>query len=206
MVSLRYSIIVFAVVTLGGFNGCDGKKDDPVSKRSSVKVQLPEKPSLKEPQYKRVHGDGMLTVEGLLRERDAHLNREVSVRGKVETLKLCDEVQEEPSKKASSVLKNTKKSASSRKAKKAEVVLEPEVSWKCKPQPFALLIDEQGSTRHKLRVGGTMGSRLAHLKVGETVELKGTFQVVTPNKKYMDQQGLLVLKDVQPPPGIQPAE
>ena len=58
--------LVLSLVQLG----CDNKDEDVTSNRSSVKVQLPAKPDLKKPTYKRVHGDGVLTVEG--RGRGAH--------------------------------------------------------------------------------------------------------------------------------------
>jgi hypothetical protein len=174
--------------------GCDSADEGVLSARSSVKAQLPAKPALTQPQYKRVHGDGVLTVEGLLRERDAHLKSRVKVRGKVEAVTLCDKVVEE------SPMELEGKSKKKQRGKVVALVVpaEPIVSWNCNPQPFALLVDAEGSSRHKLRVGGTMGSRLADLKVGQLVDLEGDFSLVSPNRKYVDQQGVLFLTDVKP--------
>jgi hypothetical protein len=178
--------------------GCDSADEGVVSARSSVKAKLPTKPALTEPQYKRVHGDGVLTVEGLLRERDAHLKSQIKVRGKVESIVLCDKVVEENPTET--------EDTSKRKARGKVVALvipaEPIVSWKCKPQPFALLVDVGGSPRHKLRVGGTMGSRLADLKAGQVVDLEGNFSLVSPNRKYVDQQGVLFLTNVKAPESV----
>ena len=198
MISSRHTLIVASIVLFSWHFGCDSNEEDVTSKRSGIKVQLPDKPELKKPSYKRVHGDGVLTVEGLLRERDAHLNRQVTVRGKVDMLKLCDAVEEEAPAVAEKPVNKSRRGKAGKKADDEAVVVEKITTWKCKPQPYAILVDSEGGQRHRLRVGGTMGSRLASLKVGEMVDLNGTFDVVSPNRKYMDQQGVLFLQDLGP--------
>tara|TARA_B100000674_G_scaffold470211_1_gene457833 strand:- start:912 stop:1538 length:627 start_codon:yes stop_codon:yes gene_type:complete len=199
MISSRYTLIVASILLSSWQFGCDSKDEEVTSKRSGVKVQLPDKPELKKPSYKRVHGDGVLTVEGLLRERDAHLNRQVTVRGKVDMVKLCDAVQEEAPGITAKPADKIRREKARKKTGNEPVVVETITTWKCKPQPYAILVDSEGSQRHRLRVGGTMGSRLASLKVGEMVDLNGTFDVVSPNRKYMDQQGVLFLQDLGQP-------
>ena len=196
MVARRHILIFSSLLLAPWHYACEGQAEDVTSTRSSVKVNLPAKPELVKPSYKRVHGDGVLTVEGLLRERDAHLNRDVTVRGKVDMLKLCDAIEEEAPKQVVPVKtrRDSKRQGNSAEEPPAEKIL----TWKCKPQPYALLVDAAGSKRHRLRVGGTMGSRLASLKVGEMVDLSGKFDVVSPNRKYIDQQGVLFLRDLAP--------
>jgi hypothetical protein len=163
---------------------CGGENKVEISKRTQAKIDLPAKPRLAPPAFQRQHSDGVLTVEGLLRERDAHLGRDVEVRGKVKTLSLCDRVETEPPPVASP----------NRQAPHPKARAQPEeIEWNCHPQPYALLVDQNGDGRHELRIGGQMTSRLASLKVGQVVDLKGTFDIVSPNRKYVDQRGLLFL-------------
>ena len=185
------------MVLLAGISvGCDAKTDDVVSPRSGINVQLPSKPELRKPRYKRTHGDGVLTVEGLLRDRDAHLNREVTVRGKVDRLHLCERTAQE-------TIPAQPRGGSSRRLNRAEkgtggvelAVGSDQTVWKCRQQPYAMLVDTRGNERFRLRVGGSMRSRLASLKEGELVDLTGEFDVVSSNRKYMDQRGVLYLRD-----------
>ena len=163
---------------------CGGEKKVEISKRSQAKIDLPAKPRLAPPVFQRQHSDGVLTVEGLLRERDAHLGREVEVRGKVKILSLCDRVEKEVAPVGGS---------NPRVADPKARAQQEEIEWNCHPQPYALLVDQSGDGRHELRVGGHMTSRLASLKVGQIVDLKGSFDIVSPNRKYVDQRGLLFL-------------
>lgn len=155
---------------------CGGETESLLSKRSSVAVDLPAKPTLHPPTYVREHPDGVLTVEGLLRDPEPHVGRDIQVRGRVDALVLC---KKRPARQAPGEAGDPTSDA-----------------WICASQPHAFLVDRIGDKRHRLRLAGSMESRLSSLTIGEQVDLRGTFDLVSPQGKYVDQHGLLFLPSV----------
>ena len=171
---------------------CGGGETREPSPRSTIQVSLPAPPQLKPPVYKKAFPDGVLTVEGLLRNRDRFLQQTVRVRGIVERVALCQEV----------------KRPVQRRKKRKRRQKEPTVStrtpvWDCPLPPYAILVDGTGSTRFRLRVGGDMSSQVAKMTQGETAVVEGVFDLVSPGGRYVDQQGLIFLPKVEPPKGPQ---
>jgi hypothetical protein len=162
---------------LGLGPGCDEKEKHPVSPRSSTRVQLPDTPDLTRPPRPLQHPDGVLTVEGVLRQRDQWLGKPVKVRGSVAELRVCP--------------------AALAAVDAAAPVVDPPP---CNPPPSATLTDSGGSPRFRLLVAGSMLSELTGLRLGETTTLEGQLLMLSPDRKYLSQAGLLYLPDRPPPP------
>ena len=175
---------VFVLVACGG-----GEAREP-SPRSTIQVTLPAPPQLKPPVYKKAFPDGVLTVEGLLRNRDRFLQQSVRVRGIVERVVLCQEVKRP-------VLRRKKR----KRRQKDPVASKRKPVWHCPLPPHAILVDGTGSTRFRLQVGGDMSSPVAQMTQGQTTVVEGVFDLVSPGGRYVDQHGLIFLPNIKPPAG-----
>ena len=179
---MKNSKLGLILLTLPLWVGCTHESKVELSSRSKIKVTLPAKPALVRSKYRRTYDDGVMTVLGLLNHRDSYLKTTLKVRGVITGLALCP----------ATVVPKTPR----RRGRKGDA--EPAQTWDCKRPPYALLADPGGKKSQVLRIGGQMNGPLAHLTKGATVTLTGFFDLVSPDGKYVDQQGLLFLKSSSP--------
>jgi hypothetical protein len=201
---------------------CEKEEKPTLSQRSEVAVQLPAKPSLTEPVYTKTHSDGSWTVEGLMRNRDDNLGKIVKVTGKLVEVAKCPEPEpysEEELAKYQELLKKYEKMmrvfAKQIKSGKLKAPPKPElipletartcnvmsIEGKALGKPHAVLVDEGGDNeRFRLLVAGTMWSQLRVFDKGKAVTVEGMFDMVSPDGHYVEQRGLVHLKETGRPP------
>lgn len=189
--------------------GCEEEKKIEKSPRSQEAVELPKKPALTPPKYTKTHPDGVWTVEGLLRNNKEVMGKTVKVRGKIVELRQCPPP--EPYTEAELArhaelhekwVKQVKwvKATRSKKIPAPEPILKPKKqSRSCNPRPLAMLQDAPPNDRFKLLVAGSMYSPLKNFKDGQTITIEGMFDMVSPDGHYMQQDGLMHLKDLPEP-------
>ncbi len=201
--SLLASLLLCAAVSFGSF-ACEKEKVQVKSQRSTKTVELPPKPPLEPPKYTKQHADGVWTVEGLLRNNKKAMGNTVKVRGSIVKLVKCPppapHTEEEIAKfkalhdKWKKLVKLGKRI---NKIPPDEPILKPKKQARtCNPRPQAVLQDTPPSDRFKLTVAGSMYSPLAVFTNGQVVTIEGVFDMVTPDGHYMNQDGLMHLKDV----------
>lgn len=164
----------------------------PPSERSNVAVTLPPTPTLAVKPYERLHPDGVLTVEGLMRNRDEFLGKVVKVRGVVSELTHCPTPPP-----AEPVLDD----------KGVEVPQPPPRPPRtCDPPPHAILVDKGREAPRELLVYGSMYSAIEHFEVGAEATVEGTFDIVSRDGVFLRQAGLLTTPDIIPDIPIDPPE
>lgn len=159
-------------------DACGDSATPKPSTRSKIKVSLPATPELTVKQYEASYADGVSTVYGLIGSAGKLLDTEVTVRGLVSAVELCEIIDQKPLAGAAG----------------AEGAGAQKQVYRCKRQPRAWLVDPQHPKgRFKLMIAGTMESELARLKKGATVTLKGRFVTSSPDGSYFSHGGLLLL-------------
>ena len=183
-------ITAFALlVALGVGAGCKQEIPlPPASTRSDVIASLPSAPSLAVKPYTKFHPDGVLTVEGMMRNRDEFLGKTMKVRGIVTKLVKC------PTPPAPPVDVDAAPTD-------GDVVVAPPLPPRlCDPPPQAYLVDRERASRRELLVYGTMRSPIADFEEGAEVTVEGRFDIVSKDGVFLRQAGILILDDVEPPP------
>jgi len=181
------SIVLALTVAVGP--GC--KQEIPLpppATRADASVTLPPTPSLTEKPYAKFHPDGVLTVEGIMRNRDEFLGKTMKVRGVVTKLVVCPTPPApEPDPDAGPV--------------DDDVVVPPPLPPRlCDPPPQAYLVDKDKVSRRELLVYGSMRSPIKDFAEGAEVTVEGRFDIVSRDGVFLRQAGLLVLEDLEPPP------
>ncbi len=183
--------------TLG--TACEHKPPIRKSERSKVKVALPATPDLSPKTYNRRFDDGALTVYELTAHGDEHLGKEVTVRGKVAELALCEIVlipQPAPPAPAPDP------DAAPGEQAPPPPPPPPKKTFKCERRPFGWLVDPQHpKQRFKILVAGSMLSPLAELKDGQLATVKGQFVTATSDRAYFSRSGLVALPTKPPADG-----
>lgn len=157
------------------------------SERSDVVASLPPAPNLAVKPYAKVHPDGVLTVEGLMRNRDAFLGKTLKVRGVVTKLVKCPEPPPAPEPPDAGPTEGD------------VVAPPPRPPRLCDPPPQLYLVDRERASQRELLVYGSMWSRLPEYTEGAEIDVEGTFDILSKDGVFLRQAGLLVLEDVPPP-------
>ncbi len=155
---------------------CESKAAREPSKRSSVAVNLPPTPSLREKEIRRTHKDGSWTVEGLLQAGPKRHGQSVRVKGQVVEVKLCPKAPP-PSPDA------------------PEGTTPPEAPF-CPRPPHLFLADTAEGPR--LLVAGSEATAVGTAQVGAELAVEGLFDVLSPDRQFIRQAGLIALEE--PPP------
>ncbi|TNF26701.1 MAG: hypothetical protein EP329_20880 [Deltaproteobacteria bacterium] len=178
--------VVIAAVVAG--TGC--KQEIPLpppATRADASITLPATPNLTEKPYAKFHPDGVLTVEGIMRNRDEFLGKTMMVRGVVTKLVQCPTPPApEPDPDAGPV--------------DDDVVVPPPLPPRlCDPPPQAYLVDKEKVSRRELLVYGSMRSAIKDFQEGAEVTVEGRFDIVSKDGVFLRQAGMLVLEDLAPP-------
>lgn len=164
------------------------------SVRSNVIVPLPPSPELVRKPFDKLHQDGTLTVEGLLREREKHVGESVTVRGVVKKLVKCPEPPPEPPPPEPDP--KDRKALRDPKAPPSVPPPPPRPPRTCAPPPHFFLVDKNPVSKRELLVYGSMWSALPTMVEGSEVTLAGHFDIVSKDGVFLRQAGLLILDDL----------
>ena len=173
---VRWLLLAGALLLLGS-SACDeaATTDAPEKKASTLppaRIDLPSVPAdLGVPKTPEKHGDGSLTVEGLLRNRPKYLNQEIQVKGHITAIYDCPHWE-----------KNQPKNPRKKKVRKIKMEAEEDIAAKMCERPHFYLVskaDEKPGEKSLLVVGlpQFIQDKIdeEEIKSGEEHTLSGTF-------------------------------
>ncbi|MCB9728710.1 MAG: hypothetical protein H6744_16315 [Deltaproteobacteria bacterium] len=172
---------------------CDSTEQRHVSPRSTLKVSLPEAPSLEPREVKARYPDGAWTVEGFLTADGHAAGEKAKVRGRVVEVFTCPKPPPPPP---------VEEDPNAPKPKPGEELPPPPPPKApfCPQPPHMYLADAVGATRYQLLVVGSEATEVGRVAKGDEVTVDGSFDVMTRDGAFIRQAGLLVLPEPPPPP------